>query len=179
MWDDWDEARLLAFFKQRPEMRLTKPPRANHIHKAESALSSATGTKTDATSNDWRTPRLYKMEIVPAQSGLPSRSFSHKQTFNVRLSLDLAEMKLGGEGSSEYSVAVTARRVGVERQQELIKDRGVITSNRNLTLDLKWPALPPGTYRISAAVTIRPKHANTESRDEMTASLAGGLYKVY
>ncbi len=199
-WDNWDEARLLAFFKQRPELRLTKPPQAaknaqpdqiEEVKSAEikaepvaaSASSSATtvstGTETGPVKNALGAPRLHKMEIVPDRSGLPSRAFNHKQAFNVRLYLDLAEMKLSGRGSHDYSVVVLARRMGAERQQEFIKEQGTITSNSDMTLNLKWPPLPSGTYRISAAVTISPKDTSAAPQDEFTASLVGGLYKVY
>ncbi len=253
-WDNWDEARLLAFFKQRPELRFTKhqqaakntepvqmeevktaeimaepdaastpasettestgtkigavksakgvphsrkatknpqPDQIEEVKTAEimaepvaastpaSETTESTGIETGAVKSARGVPHLRKMEIIPRRFNFPSSQFDHKQAFKVRLYLDLAEMKLSEWGSLNYSVAVMVRRTSGGHGQKIIKDQGTITSNSNMTLNLKWPALPPGNYRISAAVTISSQDNNPTPEDQFTASLEGGLFQVY
>lgn len=199
-WDNWDQDKLLAFFKRRPELRLTtliqpvkfaQQPETEEVHtegiKAEpivvTASSSATivanGTKADTAKSLIGKPHLRKLEIIPAQSRFPSRSFDHNQAFNVRLYLDLAEMRSCGQESFDYTVAVMAKSLDGERRQEFRKDQGTITVSNNSTLNLKWPTLPPGIYRISAALTLSPKDTNVALQDELIASLEGGLFEVH
>jgi hypothetical protein len=200
-WDNWDEAGLLTFFYQRPELRLTKPAAAaktagpdqlKGINAAGSKSKfAATVDPLPATSacmeayagvlkSGIASPVVRTMEIIPERSSIPRRSFGHNQAFIVRLDIDLTEMKFSRNGSLDYSVAMLARRLGAERSQEFVKDRGTINySNHSLTLNLKWSPLPPGTYRISAAVTLISRDADAALQGEFSTSSPGSLYKIF
>src|SRR5215813_9685320 len=178
-WENWDEASLVGFFKRRSELSLAKPIHSGRatepFHTARSAgikpkpafastsaraSTLARETKEGETPGSIGKPRLQKLEIIPAQVSSPCRSFDHKQAFDVRLYLDLAEMKLRGQRSFDYTVTILTKSLGDERRQAFIKDQGTITSLDNTTLNLKWPALPPGIYRIAAALTLSPRAAD-------------------
>jgi hypothetical protein len=197
-WDNWDEARLVAFFKRRQELRLVKPIQAAQAaepttlsQSAEIEAKPATATtsafastvismtKADETSKPIGKLRLQKLEIIPAQFDFPSRSFDHRLAFDVRLYLDLAEMKPYGQELFDYSLTVLTKSLNGERRQEFIKDQGTIRPADSLTLNLKWPSLPPGIYRIAAALTLSPQAADVALQRYLTASLEGGLFEVY
>jgi len=193
-WNSWDEARLLAFFKQRPELRLTELIQAAEMEEVDTVeIKTETIAVTAPLSEITLSPKtennrekissgvlhLHQMEIIPEQSGLPRRTFNHKQSFNVRLYLDLAVENLNEQGSLFYSVDLIARNVGAIRPQKCIKSQGTISSKNNIILNVKWPPLPPGMYQISASVTIISKDNNSVRPDEFTAFLGGGLYKLY
>ena len=202
-WDKWDEARLLSFFKQRPELRVAKllqvaknasPANSEQTEeiktakiKAKSsaatspapAITAATNSKVDAGKRAIGMPRLQKLEIIPEGFRSHCRSFDHRQAFNVRLFLDLVEMNRSGQEAFNYTVAVMAKRISGEAQQYFIKDQGAITSHNNATLNLSWSSLPQGTYRITAALTLSPKYTDAEQQQEITTSLEGGLFEVH
>ncbi len=202
-WDYWDEGRLLTFFKRRPELRLAKllqaaknaPPakskqteeiktakinaKSSAATSPSSAITVATGSKVDAVKRAIGMPRLEKLEIIPEGFRSQCRSFDHRQTFNVRLFLDLVDMKHSGQEPFNYTVAVMAKRIGGDPQQYFIKDQGTITSHNNATLNLKWSSLPQGTYRITAALTLSPRYTDAEQQPDLTASLEGGLFEVH
>jgi len=192
-WKSWDSSRLLSFFKQRPELRLTEVIQEAEMEEVETA---GIKTETAAAAPSFETTvsaktennrekissgvlHLHQMEIIPEQSGFPRRTFNHKQSFNARLFLDLADENLSEQRSLYYSVVVIARRVGTMRPQQYIKSQGTIASKNNIILNVKWPPLPPEMYRISASVKIISKDKNSVRTDEFTASLGGELYKIY
>jgi hypothetical protein len=199
-WNNWDEDRLLSFFNQRPELRLTQflpateNDRQDKIVDVDTAvismetvaalLPSSETTVSPKTENnrDKFSPgvlHLNQMEIIPEHPGVPCRTFNHHQAFDVRLYLYLADVDLSERGALSYSVSLVAMRVGAMRQHQYIKRQGRIAPKNHLDIRVKWPTLPPGIYRISASVTITSKDNNSLRPEEFTAFLEGGLYNIY
>jgi hypothetical protein len=198
VWENWDEAKLVAFFNQRPELSLVKPVRAERktgpplpaqsagiMANAAPATTSASSStvlseaRAGDTTGPIGKPRLEKLEIIPAQQESPRRSFDHKQSFDVRLYLDLTEMKPRKQELFDYTATVLTKSLGAERRQASIMYHGTITPSDRMTLNLKWLALPPGIHRIAAFLTLNPKAPDAPRQQDLTASLEGGLFEVY
>jgi hypothetical protein len=194
-WDGWDEAKLIAFFKRRPELNLVKPTQAppppTLTHSPQSArfkakTDQATTSKsasvvisgTEAVESQSKL-RLQKVEIFPAQSKFPSRSLDHNQAFDVRLYFDLAEVKALGQETFNYTATVLTKSLGAPRRQTYVKYQGAITPANSMTLNMKGPTLEPGIYRITAALTLSPKVQDATPKSDLTASLESSLFEVY
>ncbi|MCI0337650.1 MAG: hypothetical protein L0226_08740 [Acidobacteria bacterium] len=196
-WDNWDQSQLLTFFKRRPELRLTKilqvaetiesgqdkkplETRVTPLARTASPSPTSIGSKTRAGEKEATASKsfLRKLDIISAISRIPSRSVDHNQGFNVRLHLDLAQIMSLGQGPFDYTVSVLAKSMSSQSQQSFIKDQGTITSGKNMTLNLYWPELAPGVYRISAALTLSIRDTDAASQRDLSASLEGGLFRV-
>lgn len=82
-------------------------------------------------------------------------------------------MKPGRRVLLNYSATVTVRSARGLGRQKHVEYQGAVPSGGITTLDLKFPALRPGLYRISANATISAGPAG------LTASLEGGVFQVY
>jgi hypothetical protein len=160
IWDGWIAERLNNFFVQRANLSLAalevkaaaiveaapqaaaaeKPPKAA----AEPAVT--VGLKGQA--------RLQELIAIPARSSQPSRALSSGQPFDLRLLLDLSEVKAPKDMPLNYTATIYAKGLDTHRNQTVGEMRGTASPAEQITLKLEGAELPQGVYRLQAAVTL-------------------------
>ncbi len=198
MWDSWDEKRLINFFVQRAELSLAAPDvtgvtdvtnvtnvkdvrDVKPLRIAASAPQAAAieSRQTPASSLPLSAPHSHKLEVIPAESGLPSQVVHHDQPFNVRLSLDLTQVAASSPNSITYTATIHAKSFGSKHLQTVGEVQGSITPGENISLDVEGLSLSQGAYRLGAAVIIDLPSEDLAQRSNYTAYLESGILQVF
>ncbi len=177
IWDGWAEERLINFFAQRANLSLAAPEAkaAPIIEAAPQAV--ATETPPPAAIELKGRVRLQDLVAVPARSSQPSRSLRSSQPFDVRLLLDLSEIKSPEDAPLNYTATIYAKGLGPQRSQTVGEMQGTAKPAEKVTLKLEDAELPQGVYRLQAAVTLMLP-ATTNRPLTPPQFLDGGLLQV-
>ncbi|MCI0350156.1 MAG: helix-hairpin-helix domain-containing protein [Acidobacteriales bacterium] len=201
IWDGWMDERLISFFVQRATLSLAGPdaqaaavveaappvfppegpPAAPAAAPAEAAIKAATKAPAKAetrTALEWKgLARLQDLETIPAHGFQPSRDLRSGQPFDVRLLLDLSEIKSPQDAPLNYTATIYARGLDAQRNQTVGELRGTAKPTEKVTLKFEGVELPQGVYRLQATVKL----TQTTKLNGSAASLQyldGGLLQV-
>jgi Asp-tRNA(Asn)/Glu-tRNA(Gln) amidotransferase C subunit len=104
-------------------------------------------------------PILRELKTVPSQSGVPTNLLRSDQPFEIRLSIDLSDLKLSPETGMHYEAAVYSKALGGGPTRVLGQSQGPVSpaeTAKPLTIRVESEPLPPGLYRLQSAVTLVP-----------------------
>src|SRR5207253_1537833 len=123
--------------------------------------------------------RIAKLETLPAGAHESTSFISREQPFEVRLTLDMSHMVEAELRQFDYYVSVYAKSLNT-RQRHLVGEmHGALTLAARSTLTLPGATLPPGIYRLEAAVTLAPMPAQPDRKTSFGAMLEGGLLRIH
>jgi hypothetical protein len=179
MWESWAEEGLLRFFIQRASLSLAEPAvmAAAAGAGAQQAITVANPAQAFQLQSS-KTVSSHKLEVMTTNSNLNSKLLRHNQTFNVRLSLDLASIAVLGASPLAYTATVYAKNFSGKQPQMLGEVRGVLTRAENVTLDVGGLTLPQGAYRLGASVIINSTGEDRARSSDFTAYMEGGVVQV-
>jgi predicted flap endonuclease-1-like 5' DNA nuclease len=195
-WTGWQESRLLEFFVKHAALgRLSAGSALTTKVKSQAAAeaiavpaaaaearvvaAAASSLSPAATAVVMAQPRLRKLEIIPMSTNYPSHILRDGQPFDVRLTLDLSEMRLLKEASLNYTATVYAKSPGGQTQQLVGEASGTITAVEGGTIEVKSEGLPQGIYRLQAVVNLSLSTAKSEPTASFLTCLEGDLLQVY
>ena len=189
-WAEWDENRLIDFFVQNADLKIT----ANQSNLPTKKLENV--SKTDTTTDEVDQPEkdeaqktrlggrlhMHDLEIVPADTNHPSRILRHGVPFGVQLNLDLTEIEAPDESPIAFTAAIYARNLEGREPSKLVgESRNTITPGSRRTIRVSNKPLKPGSYRLDAIVTLQQSHdfGSFSFNSTPKAFLDGGILKVY
>ena len=113
--------------------------------------------------------------LAPIVRLRPDRTLLHAaHPFAVTLSLDLAKVPPQSEGLI-YSAAVVAKQLGGRSGRTLASPRGLLKTACATTFTIDAEGLPPGSYLLEAAVSLRAAGA---SHGGVAAMVEGIMLRV-
>ncbi len=196
VWAGWRERRLVDFFVEHAALRRPSvapvrtaemktqaavPPVAAVVSapRSEARAVAAAASSLSATAVAMAQPRLRKLEVIPMSTSYPSYILRDGQPFDVRLTLDLSEMRLLKEAVFDYTATVYAKSPGGQPQQLVGEASGTLTAVESSMIEVRSEGLPQGIYRLQAVVHLSLSTAKTEPPASFLTCLEGDLLQVY
>jgi hypothetical protein len=184
IWDGWAEQRLIHFFVQRANLSLpaveaqaaATVAAAPQAVVAETTLPAAVAEPA-ATAELKGQARVQELETVQASESLPSRALRSGQPFDLRLLLDLSEIKAPKDVPLNYTATIYAKGLDTQWNQTVGETQGTAKPAEQVTLKFEGAELPQGVYRLQAAVTLTLP-TKTNGPVILPQFLDGGLLQV-
>ncbi len=181
IWDGWIDEHLITFIAQRANLSLSGAE-----EKAAAIVETATPVVSKETPEE-ATPdgaagligqaRIQELVTVPAHGSQPSRALSSGQPFDVRLLLDLSEVRSPEDTPLNYIATIYAKRLDAQGIQKVGEAQGTAQSTQKVTLKFDGAELPHGVYRLQATVTLT-QQAKPNEPLASPQYLDGGLLQV-
>jgi hypothetical protein len=121
---------------------------------------------------------LRDLETVAADSSIPCNAIRHGEPFNVRLTLDLSDVKVPPDVLLDCRATVYAKGTGGPRHI-MGQTSDTLAPADGITLTVKSATLPEGIYRLSAVVTLARHVLKATLQQRLVAMLEGGLLQIY
>jgi hypothetical protein len=137
-WPGWDDQQLIAVIH----------------HKAALNAQASAPAPAPAEPQPAPAPLIQVDGPCPAEEGSRGTFRLAGQPTAVRMTLQVGRIDGADAGSVDFTAEVTAGPVGNSDRHPLATASGAITAGQPVNLELAGPALPPGTYRLEAAITI-------------------------
>jgi hypothetical protein len=179
IWDGLVGERLIDFFAQRANLSLAGPE-ANAVAVIEAAplsiesegesegvtkgMSKKAAEVATKTTTIARPPavageligraRLRDLALAQAQAPHYTRAISSGKPFDVRLLLDLSEIKSPQDAPLDYAAAIYAKSLGSQGNYKVGEIRGTAKPVDEVALKYEGAILPQGVYRLQATVTL-------------------------
>ncbi|HLX57313.1 MAG TPA: hypothetical protein VKR83_09835 [Ktedonobacteraceae bacterium] len=195
-WDGWQDAQLIGFLVQhaglvlpsseRPIARtpVQSEPSAAVDSKVESHLSTA--EEAEVSPPKVTPPRLFgvlhlsDLGIMAADSQEPQHFIPQGQPFNVRLTLDLADITVPSDEQLSYKATIYSKRLDGRPPLTIGEESGIVTLTDRVTLNVKGKALSRGAHRVHAVATLQPvTKGPTAANPGTTAAIDGDLLVIF
>jgi hypothetical protein len=121
----------------------------------------------------------HKFEVLTIDPGPSSRLLSHKQPFDVRMTLDLTNLDASREKPLIYQAVFHARSLSGGSTQTFQRVNGKIEQSERPVIVLKGIYLIPGSYTLDAAVNIKMPGKAPITTGALKIHLSGGVLQVY
>ncbi len=184
IWDGWIAERLTNFFVQRADLSLAEPEvkAAAIVEAAPQAVATNMPPQAAAglvaTAELKGRARLQNLVAVPAHSSQPSITLSSGQPFDLRLLLDLSEVKAPKDERLNYTATVYAKGLDAQRNQTVGETEGTANPAEQVTLTFEGAELTQGVYRLQAVVTLTLP-TKTNGPVTLPHFLDGGILQVH
>jgi len=176
-WEGWDEARLINFFLERAQLRLSpKRDEKEVVPTKTAAASQPAGVPADQSRTPYEGISLRGLEMIRANHQTPSKLIKSGEPFNVRLSYGMDD-QMKASASFEYTAFISAIKYGENSRQLLRRIQGMINAGDDaITVEVNRPNLRPGLYKIEAALEIGPTFPKPAVRHSVLTQAALQVY---
>ena len=123
--------------------------------------------------------RLRQIETIPAGAHTPQNFFLYSQSLDVRLTLDLSDVRAPGDTQFSYRASIYSKSLEGHRRQVVGETYGIITSTDKVTVNVEGIALPKGTYRLKAVVILNPVTTAPTPQAGLVASKESDLLLIF
>jgi len=181
-WPGLEEARLFDYLKENAGIstpqeleKAVMPARARPGRLAEKAPDLPAWPTGEPVAE----PRLVDLEAFEPGNNLATRHLHADQPFDLRLTLDPANVNVSAQAPVGYSTTIYAQGVGGSPNRVVGTVQGSMTYPKHVMISLEGARLPMGHYRLEAVVhlTLAPSSSG-EAREKMLY-LEGGLFQFY
>ena len=117
--------------------------------------------------------------MLPERSNEPTNFFSCDRSFEVRLTLDMKHAAVAEPQRFDYRASVYAKSLNSRNRQLVGETHGALTLGATGAIRLPGAKLPPGIYRLEAAVTLSSTTTAHELSTNLSAMLEGGLLRIH
>src|SRR5258708_5358151 len=121
--------------------------------------------------------RLRQIETIPAGAHTPQNFFLYSQSLDVRLTLDLSDVRAPGDTQFSYRASIYSKSLEGHRRQVAGETYGIITSTDKVTVNIEGIALPKGTYRLKAVAILNPVTTEPTPQPGVVASKESDLQR--
>ncbi len=192
IWVDWEETHLMNFIDrhaalpqsvsepthQVPAIAESLPPVAASVEPVSSVLASAESVLFPiipvSLGGMLRLPRLETM-LANVDNPHSSNILHHDQPFNVRLTLDLAEVVAPSNVALNYTATVYAKGLNGGLRQIVGETYGTTTAENELVITMENLSVPQGIYRLEAVATLTLPPV----KRGLIAHLEGGILQIH
>jgi hypothetical protein len=189
IWSEWDQDALVDFLIESSNLSLSGA-REQEEHRSEigsfspggerivSSLPTGSGKLKDThLTGDLR---LADMQIMMAKDyGIIRPAPLQAQPINLRLTLDLSQVKAAPSELLFYSATVYCKSLGVGSYQKVGKEEGSFMLEDQVSIDIETTGLPAGAYRLEAVVNLTPATQTANLKDTLVAMYEGSPFQVY
>lgn len=172
-WAGWDGARMLDFFINHAELRLSPV-------ELEQAVIESSESKLPVTQLSGLTgnPRLEELVSLPSLQEKPSRMLREDKKFGVRMTLDLTDVQSTENMPLDYAATIYAKQLGSGKRWLVGEAKGFSTPEEKVTVGVEEASLPEGLYRLEASVVLKQPSQSGGLRPELITQLEGGLIRI-
>lgn len=173
-WSGWESDAVVKFVEVNSQLHLARNEEAPSKGQAGSEpnpLRSALITKDSAV-------KLVILGILLDDEPGYGQLVPQFRPYRLQLALEWGDDKPAGDAHLNYSALIQAKRLGNEKKLRAGGTDGVTLAGERALIDVPGEKLPPGIYRLSAAVTLRGKAARGRA-SELVLMQEGGLMNVY
>jgi hypothetical protein len=125
------------------------------------------------------TPRLQQIETFSADTHTPQNCFPYSQPLDVRLTLDLGDVRVSSDTQFSYRASVYSKSMEGYPRQRVGETSGIVTSTDNFTVSVGGIVMPKGTYRLKAMVILNPMTTETTPQSGLVASKESDLLLIF
>jgi hypothetical protein len=107
-------------------------------------------------------PSLREFEVIPVDSKTPSWVLQADQQFDMRLTLDFADVEYLKKAPLTYTATLYAKNLKSRLHQSIKETHGSLMPTKKTTINIGGLQLKEGSYRLQATVglTSQPEHQN-------------------
>ncbi len=105
--------------------------------------------------------------------------FTHDQPFNVRLSLDLSNIRVPDDTQFSYRASIYSKSLEGRPRQAVGETSGFIISTQKVTVSVEGLALPKGTYRLKAMVILNLMTTEPTPQSSLVASKESDMLLIF
>jgi hypothetical protein len=139
-------------------------------------VSQSTSAATAQSASPREAISLRDVEMIRANHQKPSRLIKSGESFNVRLAYAMNE-QMRSNGAFEYTALITAIKYGATSRQLLRRLQGVVNAgDEAIMVEVSRPDLPPGLYKIEAALEISPASTKSAVKHSVITQTAMQVY---
>jgi hypothetical protein len=178
-WPVWEDTRLTNFFVRRAGLSFPQPAPAPLLepisHPAKPTVRPPNQKIETGLSG---VLRLCDLAILPLGSDVPQNSVRAGETFNVRVVLDLTEVKRSAEVPFTYTATIWAKKLGVKSRQLVGEGRGTFMPADTASCSAKVEITSPGIYHLEALVALTEQGRESLPQHRLMAVQAMGPLQV-
>ena len=123
--------------------------------------------------------RLRQVETIPAGTYTPQNCLPYGQSFDVRLTLDLSDVKIADNTQLSYSVSIYSKNLKEHSRQTIAESDGIIAFTDKATISVGITLLPKGTHRLKAVVILNPMTTELTPQTGLVASKESDLVIIF
>jgi hypothetical protein len=184
-WAGWTDVRLVGFFVRCAKLHVPVPE-PSLLPKAVSPPATSPSAPTamrplcvKLNNGLSGVLRVSELVAVPLGSDVPQYNFSANEAFDVRLVLDLTEVKKSPSVSFEYTVTIWAKKLGIGARQIVGEARGTVTLADQVPCTVKAIINSQGAYRLEAIVTLAQQSQDSLPLPGLMAIQRGSPLQVF
>lgn len=187
-WPGWDEHRLLALLRDHTRLTASRQPTESldlqsfsvpPSDQMETAFPSSSRPPASTSPTNLHPSLLRIEELTPTQDGQRSCVYPSGVPTSVRLTLRIIRSGRPRAATADFAADITARNKGGDnRRWSLGTTQGTIRIEQPLSVELTGPTLPPGLYRLEAALAIYPADHMSGSQPLYSKRVTGELLHV-
>jgi hypothetical protein len=126
------------------------------------------------------TLRLLEIELIRSESNSPSRLLPSDKPFDVRLTLDLADLQVPDNTALNYKASIYGKGRGTGSYSGLAGEvQGTIIPGDLVTINVEGNTLPDGIYQLTAIVILDLPDMKLTPKSGTTAMIDGGQVQFY
>ena len=195
-WTGWQKTQLVDFLSKSAGLNI--PPNEPALlntnesdHAPVLVTESEPLTPLAAKPSLTRTIRVRKVELIGAESSGLHRTLTHDKPFDVRLTLDLNELRVPNNTPLNYKASIYGKDRGSRSGLVLEEDRssrsglvlgkteGTIILTDTITIKVEGNTLPEGIYQLAATVILGLPNMKSTVKPGTTAVIDGGQVQVF
>ncbi len=123
--------------------------------------------------------RLRQVETIPAGTYTPQNSLPSGQSFDVRLTLDLSDVKIADNTQLSYRVSIYSKNLEEHSRQTIAESSGIIAYADEVTISIGATLLPKGTYRLKAVAILSPATTEPTPQTGLVTSKESDLVLIF
>ncbi len=126
------------------------------------------------------TLRLREIELIRTESNSSSRLLPSDKPFDVRLTLDLADLQVPVNTALNYKASIYGKGRGTGSYSGLAGEvQGTIIPDDLVTINVEGNTLPDGIYQLAAIVILELPDMKLTPKPGTTAMIDGGQVQFY
>ncbi len=178
-WTGWDPERLANFVVQRGKLKIPAPKPSSARAPEQATVSEP--VKPSATdqppAQKPESPLLSKFEVLSGSQSAHTFSLRETEPYQVRLTMNLAELNAYTDNRVGYRAMVSAKSLGRSHKFEIGAAEGYLNPDEGAAMNIACNKLPPGDYRLNALVTFNLLDGGQSYG--LKSNFEGGLIHVY
>jgi hypothetical protein len=123
--------------------------------------------------------RLLEWKTLLGNTNQPLHNLPHDQTFDVDLTLDLANVSLANVSQLDFIALLYAKKLGNGHRQIIAETQDTVPYSNIVDLTIKNATLPQGLYRLESLLTLTPIGSSILTQPSINTSFQGGLFQIY
>lgn len=176
-WAEWNQDRLADFILKnamiKPDQMHTETVETKPILK--NPRENAKQAKKKEIAGDLN---ISEVEIQTKSGTVTHWLVKAEERFAIRLTLDMSKALVSPDTVLKYQTEVYVKNLSDGKRHSIGENKGTLTSRNLLPLTINCTALPQGSYRLEAYITLSPDMEDSNPRSRLMAMTEGKVFRV-